>query len=445
VAVVVSFALTIVAFVASRVITEVQSRRVQGEAASISDDALAATETLVGTRTNLRTLVFDMNTLRAGAGSQEVVQQLGVELDVSRRDAVADWAKYLALPFYPGERELVERVKPDIIDAERAIADVSERLHAGDRAVALKIAEGRAVPSIERADEGLGRLIELNAHEARDSATAILASRRPWGLLPEILGACFAATAAYFGVRLLLQYLRWARERSAELEQFAGRVAHDIRSPLGSASLALEIAQRAESLEPRTRDLLVRASGTMQRIAKLVDGLLVFATSGGYMVPGHVGEPKTTASDVLAGVVEDVRLEADAKNIRIDYEPPPPSLIMACSPGVLISMTTNLVANAMKFMGDASRRLITVSGHQVGDQVEIDVSDTGPGVPPELRDRVFDPYVRGDANVPGLGLGLATVRRLAEAHGGSVGVDQNPEGGSRFWFRVPSVSYPGAQ
>jgi signal transduction histidine kinase len=70
--------------------------------------------------------------------------------------------------------------------------------------------------------------------------------------------------------------------------------------------------------------------------------------------------------------------------------------------------------------------------------VRIEVSDTGPGVPAELQARLFNPYVRaGSASIPGLGLGLATVRRLADAYGGEVGLDDNPGGGSRFWIELP--------
>jgi signal transduction histidine kinase len=102
-------------------------------------------------------------------------------------------------------------------------------------------------------------------------------------------------------------------------------------------------------------------------------------------------------------------------------------------------MVTNLVSNAVKFMGDAVLRRITIRAHQVGRDVEIDVSDTGPGIPPALGTKVFQPYVRGDTKVPGSGLGLATVRKLAESHRGAVGVDQTPEGGAHFWFRLPIV------
>jgi signal transduction histidine kinase len=188
----------------------------------------------------------------------------------------------------------VDSVKTDVTGAIAMVDAVSQRRQRDDREGALRIVDARALPLIERASDGLGRLIQFNEHEAQEAADRILATGRPRGLWPEITGVIFAIIAAYCGIRLLRQYLRWAAERSSELEQFAGRVAHDIRSPLGSASLALELAQQEPGIDPRTRALLARVRGTMERMAKLVDGLLVFASSGGYIIPGMFGATRTS-------------------------------------------------------------------------------------------------------------------------------------------------------
>jgi signal transduction histidine kinase len=436
-AVVVSVSLAVLSFVVSRAISEVMSRSIEREAESISANAVIATQALTAARTNLGRAAFAMNTVRVTGHPDVIGAQAGRTIEASRREAAASWARYISIPFYAGERELMETVKPAVARAGLAAEDVSARLRHRDHEGALRAIDERALPSMEQASEGLERLIQFNVQAARGAATKILASRRPLGFLPELIGAFFAVAAACFGVRLLTQYVAWARERSGELEQFAGRVAHDIRSPLGSASLALELAQRGKDVDPPTRDLLARVSRTMQRIAQLVDGLLVFATSGGYIVPGMLGGPQTSTSDVLRGVVEDLKLQADTKHIAIEYQAPKQALIVACNPGVLISLVMNLVSNAMKFMGDAPLRRITIGVREVGPDAEFTVSDTGPGIAPEIRDKVFEPHFRGDSQVPGFGLGLATVRRLAEAHNGTVGVESSPEGGARFWFRLP--------
>jgi signal transduction histidine kinase len=436
-AVVVSLSLAVLSVVVSRAVSEVTSRRIEREAESISTNAVIATQALTAARTNLGRAAFAMNAVRVTDHPDVVGAQAERTMEASRREATANWDRYMSIPFYAGERELVESVTPAVVRAALAVEEVSARLRYRDHAGALRAIDARALPAMARASEGLERLIQFNAQEAHEAATTILASRRPWGFMPELIGAFFALAAACFGVRLLTQYLAWARERSGELEQFAGRVAHDIRSPLGSASLALELAQRGKDVDSSTRDLLARVSRTMQRIAQLVDGLLVFASSGGYIVPGTLGGPETSSSDVLHGVVEDLKLQAETQHIAIEYEAPEQALTIACNPGVLISIVMNLVSNAMKFMGDAPLRRITIRAREVGPDAEIAVSDTGPGIAPEIRDKVFELRFRGGSQVPGFGLGLATVRRLAEAHNGTVGVESSAEGGCRFWFRLP--------
>src|SRR5581483_11406239 len=96
---------------------------------------------------------------------------------------------------------------------------------------------------------------------------------------------------------------------------------------------------------------------------------------------------------------------------------------VAASPGVLASLLSNLVRNAIKYLGDPAERRIAVRAIAARAVVRFEVQDTGPGLPPSLEQTVFEPYVRAPGNQkPGIGLGLATVKRLAEAHGGAVGV-----------------------
>jgi signal transduction histidine kinase len=426
----------LVALLTGRTITEIQSRRIQREAESISQNALLAAEAIIAVRTSLHKLVFTMNALRA-SGSLAVVSQLGSELAVYRTEVATSWAHYLSYPFYPGENRLAERVEPVLASVEDAIDGIVQRLHHGDLEGALRMAAERALPSIDRCDNEVAQNLELNRHEAEAAATRIAASSRERGLMPEFVAAFFAIALAYFGVRVLARYLAWSAERSVELEQFAGRVAHDIRSPLGSVSLTLDIVQRNKDTDSKTRELLGRVARTMEHVKQLIDDLLVFATAGGYMVPGEGGERKANVGEVLDGVVNDTMLEAEKRGIQLSYERPDASLVVACGPGVLISIVTNLISNAMKFMSDVPVRRITISARQVRHEVRLEVSDTGPGIAPELREKVFQPQVRGSSREPGFGLGLATVRKLAVAHGGDVGLESGPEGGCRFCVRLP--------
>lgn len=98
----------------------------------------------------------------------------------------------------------------------------------------------------------------------------------------------------------------------------------------------------------------------------------------------------------------------------------------------------NLVGNAVRY----ARKRIRIDSAMVEAQgrtlLEVTVEDDGPGIPIELRDRIFTPYVRqGDARHGGVGLGLALCRRLVQAHGGEIGVAEAAGGGSRFFFTLP--------
>jgi len=113
-----------------------------------------------------------------------------------------------------------------------------------------------------------------------------------------------------------------------------------------------------------------------------------------------------------------------------------------CSEGVLLSMLGNLLRNALKYLGSSRTREVTlrVSSHRPGS-ILFEVIDTGPGVPEQARGRIFDPYVRapGTEGTPGIGLGLATVRKLAASHGGRAGYRPRSGGGSVFWFELPEA------
>ena len=108
-----------------------------------------------------------------------------------------------------------------------------------------------------------------------------------------------------------------------------------------------------------------------------------------------------------------------------------------CSAGVLTSIAQNLVRNAIKYMGDPSIRRIFVRATRVGSSVRIEVQDTGPGIPVDLQKVVFEAFVRGPHEViGGTGLGLATVKRLVESHGGYVGLQSTVGVGELILGRV---------
>lgn len=104
----------------------------------------------------------------------------------------------------------------------------------------------------------------------------------------------------------------------------------------------------------------------------------------------------------------------------------------------LRSVMQNLIHNATKFSAPGQVPDIAVSAVRTGGTHRIEVADRGPGIAAEHREHVFSPLARLDRRIPGFGIGLATSRRIVEAHGGRIGVDARDGGGSVFWLVLPT-------
>jgi signal transduction histidine kinase len=286
------------------------------------------------------------------------------------------------------------------------------------------------------------RDIEFNARNGRSAALHIKQVRRHALWVGIGLDALCLAVAVLAGLivrrqvhrygDLLESYTRVVEERSGELEFFAGRVAHDIVNPVGAAQIAVHLAVRHGAPDVQTRKLLDRADRSLNRAQAIIDGLLRFARAGAKPNPGSVTDVPHVVEDVMRALAE----SDDATGITMRWDAAP--CAAACDAGVLTSILSNLVHNAAKYLGDGPERRIEVRARVDGTNVHFEVEDSGSGLPPDLVGRVFEPYVRGAGQAkPGLGLGLATVKRLSEGHGGRVGVDSEPGHGCTFWFELP--------
>lgn len=245
-----------------------------------------------------------------------------------------------------------------------------------------------------------------------------------------------AGLAVVFGLvqagRAYLKAVELARRQS----EFMAAVSHEMRTPLAAMRLLAEnlesgVADRAGQREQHTK--LIREECT--RLGDLVDNVLAFTRGG-------KGEP-FDAFDVAAMVADAASLVepmAARRNIRfecaVESFPEPPSGDVAALRRALL----NLLDNALKHTPDGGK----VSCHAFpadGETWKLEVTDTGPGIPITERERIFDAFYRiGDElrrTTPGTGLGLALVKRTAEAHGGTITVADAPGGGSVFTLSLP--------
>jgi len=433
-----SFALTIASFVAATLLSVYRAHGIQTAAESITTNALPSVACYSRTRTELRQIEILLERI-TGSTVPGRASTTPAMLRRSRDTLENNWATCIALPNYPEEEGIQQHISTLGAELSASIDGILGRLDSQDREGAVRMLYAETEPMIDRVDDEIVATIDLNVAQSTmrgaEIATLRIESQRTLSFLLG-LSTLLAATAAVVMVRVLGRFTALMESRISEMEQFAGRVAHDIRSPLSAVGIALELTKRDPQLGVE-RGFLDRATRTVQRIGQLVDGLLLFARAGAAPPEGAEAD----AAAVIEGVLEEMRPLAEENGVQLTTTATLTSSRVACSPGVLISVLSNLVGNAIKHMGASPVRNVTIEARDVERAVRFEVQDTGPGISPDMRARVFDPYVRAAASTtPGLGLGLATVRRLVLSHGGTVGVLPGKELGSTFWFELPKAT-----
>ncbi len=222
-------------------------------------------------------------------------------------------------------------------------------------------------------------------------------------------------------------------ERSNEtLETFAEVASHDLTSPLSTAQSLLEHVRvrHGGELSDDVADLLRRVQRQTGRALETTQALLGLGrprTAG-----QHAGEH--TLGELLGGVIDALAEELDDVEVTVQED-----VTVTGDRTQLQVLFQNLLANASKYRAPDRPLAIDVHGQKTDSVTIVHVEDTGLGLAPEDRERIFDLRVRGQqvGDVPGLGLGLATCRSIVEHHGGSIEAHPRAEGGTRFSVRLP--------
>jgi signal transduction histidine kinase len=230
---------------------------------------------------------------------------------------------------------------------------------------------------------------------------------------------------------------REAQAANALKDQFLMTVSHELRTPLtaiaGWARMLVDGQVSGDRVEQAHRAIDRNAQAQTRLVEDLLD--VAGATSGRLRLEVR----PVTLDDSVRNAIEAVSQAAAAKQQEIEVRLPP-GLIVAADPARLQQIIWNLVSNAVKFTPAGGR--VTVSAARLNDVVEIRVSDTGDGIPPEFLPHVFESFTQRNATYSrrhsGLGLGLAIVRSLVELHGGEVTAHSGGEGaGATFVVRLP--------
>jgi two-component system OmpR family sensor kinase len=229
----------------------------------------------------------------------------------------------------------------------------------------------------------------------------------------------------------MLQALEASREeREAALarqRQFVADASHELRTPLTSVLANLELL--ADVLDGERGEAARSALRSTQRMRRLVADLLMLARAD---AKREVPHGPTDVAQVLIDVASELGPVAGGHDLSIDARP----ATVDGARDELHRMALNLIQNAFQHTPDGTH--VHASVVTEGDTVRLVVADDGPGVSPELREEIFDRFVRAEGDRGGsVGLGLSIVRAVARSHGGEVVLQSPPEGGARFVVTLP--------
>ena len=310
----------------------------------------------------------------------------------------------------------------------------------------LDAVEGGANPdAVRRASRRLQQVVvALLSSERRELRAASEAELEKSGWLQRVsnvsllcaifglLAGSFAATAVWKRLAALREQRRRDRARTKEIEQFAARVAHDIVSPLGPVTAGVHILSERLAGDSRAQAVAKTVRASVDRVSAIVDELLRFAWSGGRPAP----QEKADLARVIDSLRDELLPVARETGVALLLERPP-HVQVACSEVAIQLVLQNLLTNAIKYVAGAPRKMVRATALVLSGTARLVVEDTGPGVPAGMEHAIFEPYVRAAAEGEGIGLGLATVKRIVESRGGRVGVSSSPRHGARFWVELP--------
>jgi signal transduction histidine kinase len=432
---------TVASFVGATAYTQTRLARLDALLSTIETNAVPSIDYLsraaVGL-TRLNQLLDEMST--PGPKRAAAVAAARQELPVLQNDVDA----YVLLPPLPGERNFWAALRDDVGRAVQLVRQSSDAEDGGERGDGQRNVAIAADDAIDRALRSVLVTLDFDVKQAQKLAREVRSTRA--ATLRAVISLDSLATAvalvgliaAYRASRshdmLLREHNALLAARVHELDCFAGRVAHDVLSPLGTVAMGLSLLLHSTDMRGRTH--IERSQRALSRVQQLVEALLSFARSGAR----PSGTESCSSDVVLKTVIADSSEAAADAGIELVLEAHE-HLDIRCSTGVLTSICQNLIRNAIKYMGDRSPRRIVVRTKPVGSKVRIEVEDTGPGIPADLQKVVFEAFVRGPHEVVGgTGLGLATVKRLVESHGGCVGLQSTVGVGSSFWVELPLAS-----
>lgn len=217
-------------------------------------------------------------------------------------------------------------------------------------------------------------------------------------------------------------------ERLAMVGKLAAKIAHELNNPLDGILRFVNLAMRVKQENDPAQRYLEHARKGLMRMVKIVRELLEFSRST------MTAFEHTSVNAMLEECLRSVEGQAAANSVKIDTALA--EELPSIRSGDLVQVFCNLAKNAIGAMPDGG--LLTVSSMLDQDDVVVKFSDTGPGIPVPIRDKVFEPFFTTKKPGEGTGLGLAISRDIVEKYGGTITIEDAPEHGAVLVVRIPS-------
>jgi signal transduction histidine kinase len=224
------------------------------------------------------------------------------------------------------------------------------------------------------------------------------------------------------------------RQMAAVQEEFVAVLGHDLRNSVAALNAGVRQLDK-EPLSDKARKILPLMGSSIHRMSELIDNIMLHAKSrlgGGIRISAT---PDAGLEDALNHVVEEVRAAAPDHKITVDLDFDRP---VSCDAARVAQAVSNLLSNAVRYADDGSQ--VAVRGRVSGAEAVISVANRGTPIPESLKQKLFQPYQRGDQTKgEGLGLGLHIASSIAVAHSGQIDVTCD-DGLTTFAFRLPLLA-----
>ena len=317
-------------------------------------------------------------------------------------------------------------------DSPAAVLEHLTRTHGGQAELQERVG-GRWIRAASSGVDGV--LAAANRIDIRDDLTLMVTGQAPSATPALLAGYAAQAAAALDRERL--------RTQAAQAEALAegnrmrtallAAVSHDLRTPLASIKASVSSLRQTdvEWSEADEADLLATIEQNADRLDALIGNLLDMSRL-------HTGSLQPFLRPTAIDEVAPVAIGGLDDSLRLEMAVPDGFPLVLADPGLLERVLANLFTNALRY--SPAGRPPELHAFLEGNAVRLEVADHGPGVPDELKERIFEPFERVGDRHPGVGLGLAVARGFAEAMGGRIGAFDTPGGGLTVRVTLPAAS-----